>query len=158
MQNETTELTDILTPELVLVRAGSGQRLANYIIDLVTFYVVIFLLAIVITIFSPSTIVDAEAGWLGSPIVGRIFYLFLYALYMSGVEAIFKGKTLGKLITRTRAVNFDGSKISTGTAFARGFSRAVPFNPLSALGSPCIPWHDKWTDTVVIDEKESQLL
>ncbi len=36
---------------------------------------------------------------------------------------------------------------------ARNFIRAVPFNALSAFGNPCAPWHDKWSDTYVIDEK-----
>jgi len=30
---------------------------------------------------------------------------------------------------------------------------AIPFNPLSALGSPCSPWHDRWSQTMVIEEK-----
>ncbi|HEX9513187.1 MAG TPA: hypothetical protein VF939_22005 [Puia sp.] len=33
----------------------------------------------------------------------------------------------------------------------------VPFEVFSALGSPCHPWHDRWTDTLVIDERLSQL-
>jgi hypothetical protein len=31
----------------------------------------------------------------------------------------------------------------------------VPFEAFSALGTPSYPWHDKWTRTVVIDEKAS---
>ena len=71
------------------------------------------------------------------------------------VEALFKGKSLGKLITGTRAVNEDGSNLSAKTALLRGLSRAVPFNAFSALGTPSYPWHDKWTNSYVIDEKES---
>jgi uncharacterized RDD family membrane protein YckC len=81
--------------------------------------------------------------------------LIFYALYMGLVEGVFKGKSLGKLITGTKAVNMDGSKISFATAFARGCSRAVPFCVFSAFGTPCYPWQDKWTNTLVIDEKKS---
>ena len=56
---------------------------------------------------------------------------------MSATEAILNRKSLGKLVTQTRAVILDGSQISASTAISRGFSRAVPFCALSALGTPC---------------------
>ena len=84
-----------------------------------------------------------------------LLYLLLFVLYMFGTEALFKGKSLGKLITGTRAVNEDGSDISAKTALLRGLSRIVPFEAFSALGNPSYPWHDKWTNTYVIDEKAS---
>ena len=74
--------------------------------------------------------------------------LILYGLYMFIVEAMFKGKTLGKLITGTRAVNEDGSNLSAKTAFFTGLSRVVPFEAFSALGTPSYPSHDKWTKYV----------
>jgi len=76
---------------------------------------------------------------------------------MSFVEAVFRGKSLGKLITGTQAVNLDGSSISMATAFGRGFSRAVPFCAFSAFGNPSDPWQDRWTDTMVIDQKLSKI-
>jgi uncharacterized RDD family membrane protein YckC len=68
-----------------------------------------------------------------------------------------KGKSFGKFITKTRAVNLDGINISLGTAFGRGFTRIVPFCALSAFGKPCNPWQDRWTNTIVIDEKKSEV-
>jgi uncharacterized RDD family membrane protein YckC len=88
-------------------------------------------------------------------IIDRVVTMLLYGIYMSLIEGIFKGKSLGKLITRTKAVNLDGSAISWNSAFLRGFSRIVPFEPFSALSG--IPWHDKWSDTIVIDESKSFL-
>ncbi len=85
----------------------------------------------------------------------RIITLLLYGLFMGTIEAITKGRSLGKLITKTKAVNEDGTSISVSTAFTRGLSRAVPFNSFSALGNPPHPWHDKWTKTYVIDIKDS---
>ena len=72
---------------------------------------------------------------------------------MAIMEAGYKGKTIGKFLTKTRAVNVDGSPISIKTAFARGFIRAIPINLLSALTPACNPWHDKWTNTTVIMEE-----
>jgi uncharacterized RDD family membrane protein YckC len=75
-------------------------------------------------------------------------------MYMGLVEAIFKGRSIGKLITSTVAVNEDGSRVSGQVALLRGLARAVPFNAFSALGSPCYPWHDRWTKTYVVDYKD----
>ena len=97
--------------------------------------------------------VDTDSA--GFDLFDRLASMALYGLYIGAVEALFGGKSLGKLITRTRAVNDDGTRISTGTAFLRGLSRAVPFSAFSALGTPCYPWHDRWTHTLVIDEKAS---
>lgn len=146
----------LLTSEVNLEMAASGKRLANYVIDLVTFYVVIFSLGIVIAIINPSFF-DYVDDSPGMELLDRLITLILYGVYMGAVEAIFKGKTLGKVITGTRVVNEDGTPISTGTAFKRGIIRAIPFNAFSALGSPCYPWQDKWSDTYVIDEKKSIL-
>ena len=127
-----------------LVRAGAGQRFANYIIDYISFIIFLVLMALVL---------PGEVGYI--VFVPFVPYV-LYGLYSSTVEALTKGKSLGKLITGTRAVRIDGSPISAGTAFQRGFSRLVPFEAFSALGDGTNPWHDRWTDTYVIVEKESR--
>jgi len=140
-----------------IVRAEAGKRLANYIIDLIVFYVLIYGLGILLAIFAPTSLAFLDDSP-GLGLADRLLTLLLYATYMSLVETIFKGKSLGKLITGTRAVNLDGSRISSKTAFLRGLSRAVPFCVLSAFGNPCNPWQDRWTDTLVMDEKQSQRL
>ena len=156
MQPGETTTNDLLAFDNELVRASSGQRLANYIIDIIIFYVLFIVIGIVVAILSPSTIDQLDSGNGGFDLLGQLFSLLFYAVYMGISEAVFKGKSLGKLITKTRAVNMDGSRISVTTAFTRGLSRAVPFCAFSALGTPCNPWQDKWTDTMVIDEKKSQ--
>ncbi|WP_119081192.1 RDD family protein [Chitinophaga alhagiae] len=146
---------DLLANEVSLEMAGSGKRLANYLIDLASFYVVMFMLGIVLGVLYPPLFdyVDRPGGEL----LDRLFTLLLYGLYMGTVEALFKGKTLGKMITGTVAVNQDGTPLSAGTAFKRGMIRAIPFNALSGLGTPCHPWQDKWSDTLVVDIKKSIL-
>jgi uncharacterized RDD family membrane protein YckC len=146
------ESSDLLLFEENFVRASTGKRFANYIIDVLGFYAVMVVIGACIGLIAPSALenVDDSPGF---GLVDRIVSLFLYALYMGVVEGLFKGKSLGKLITKTRAVHLDGSKIGWSKAFARGFSRAVPFCVFSAFGTPCDPWQDRWTSTMVIDEK-----
>lgn len=127
-----------------LTRASSGQRLGNFFIDLFSFYAIFIALGI---LYRPILII----------ILTPILPAIIYALYMSLVELIFKGMTLGKLITGTRAVREDGSPITGSEAFGRGFSRIVPFEAFSALGSGTYPWHDQWSHTYVVDVKDSTL-
>ena len=48
---------EILTElEYNLVQASSGKRLANYLIDLVVFYVLVFLIAMAIAFFNIQTL------------------------------------------------------------------------------------------------------
>lgn len=142
---------DLLADEVYYERASTGKRLANYIIDFIVFYVLIAIFAVVLALTSPS-LFNSWTDDSGFGLVDRILTLFFYAMYMSIVEALLKGKSVGKFITKTRAVNLDGTPISTSTAFARGFSRAVPFCVFSALGGVCNPWQDRWTNTMVINE------
>jgi len=156
-QDIATETPDILVDlEPQLEQAGAGKRLANYLIDIISFYIFVFALGML------SAVVSDNAGAFfddmdSNPLLSRLISLALYGCYMGLVEMLFKGKSLGKLITQTRAVNEDGSQISGSTAFLRGLSRAVPFDAFSALGSPPHPWHDRWNRTYVIDEKRSVL-
>jgi uncharacterized RDD family membrane protein YckC len=152
---ETTSQHLFADPEYQIVQASSGKRLANFIIDMLVFYMLAFLVGIIIGVLNPSAYDGVDDDFFGGPFIDRLVSLLLYGIYMFIVEAVFKGKSLGKLITGTRAVNEDGTNISLTTALLRGLSRSVPFNAFSALGSPSYPWHDRWTKTYVIDERAS---
>ncbi|RYY41144.1 MAG: RDD family protein [Chitinophagaceae bacterium] len=139
----------------VLVQANAGKRLLNLIIDRVAFYAFLYVIGLIWGLVSPGTIGVLE-DIAANRIVDMLLTMLLFAIYMGAQEAMFKGKSLGKFITGTRAVYNDGGTINTSTAFTRGISRIVPLEPFSALGTPTYPWHDKWTDTIVIDEKQSR--
>ncbi len=134
--------------ERKLLRASTVKRLINYLTDIIVFSI---LASAIMAFFYPKA-----SEWINDPnglnIKDQLMISFFYGLYMSVMEALLKGKTIGKLITRTRVVNADGSFISTQTAFVRGLCRLVPFEQLSALGIPSIPWHDRWSGTIVTND------
>ena len=70
------------------------------------------------------------------------------------MSLFFKGRSIGKFITGTKAVNADGSDMRVETILLRSLSRVVPFEPFSAFGGH--PWHDKWTRTHVIDVRKTE--
>lgn len=130
--------------EVSLVQASTSLRFVNLLVDAIAFYAFLFGIAYI----DSSLAVIVAIPFMPTLIFG---------LFSSMVEAIFKGKSLGKLITGTRAVQKDGSPITPSIAFIRGFSRLVPFEAFSALGaSPPNPWHDKWSHTYVVNEEESR--
>ena len=131
--------------------ADKGLRFANLIIDTIAFYALIFVFGILLALIAPG--VFSDEGEVTSSLFLNLFVLVIYILYFMLLEGLFKGKTLGKLVTGTRAVREDGSFITMGDACKRALSRLVPFEPFSALSDR--PWHDKWTDTVVVKEYKS---
>jgi len=133
-------------------RASSGLRLANYIIDTIFIYGLMFVLGIVIAIIDPS-IIDILDDGITERIVGMIFY----GVIMSFTEAMLNGKSIGKLITKTKAVNLDGSDLTFEKTFTRNLLRIVPFDALTAFGTPPNPWHDRWSDTMVVEDKKVAL-
>jgi uncharacterized RDD family membrane protein YckC len=144
--------------ELTLEQASHGKRFLNFVIDTIAFYGVIFLLVIPIIFLFPESFEDEAA--LNSSIeglMGNIIFIIFYLMYYSLFEYLAGGRTLGKLITGTMAIMDDGSKMSFGTCLKRNAIRLIPFEIFSYFGSPCYPWHDKWTNTYVIDVKKSNL-
>ena len=143
--------------DYTLVLAPSGKRFANYIIDVIVFYIAwkvffYFLgLKIAMTMIGPDD--SVAAIYVKVFLMAIVFELGL----MSAIEFLGGGRSIGKLITRTRAVNDDGTPITFKTALFRRLSRMVPFEAFSALGPQTQPWHDRWTKTCVILERDSTL-
>ena len=142
--------------DIVLNReASSGQRLLNYIIDnIITNYVIGlgsgFLLGAAVAMISQELAYDmfvTQTSFIG--IFGIYMIVIVnYLIYYTFCEKVFNGVTLGKLITGTKAIRQDGLALTWKDAFMRSLCRLVPFEPFSALGN--WPWHDRWTNTMVI--------
>ena len=130
--------------------ASTGKRFANYIIDIIGFYIVAIVLAIVAEIVSPGKVDALQENTLGQ-------YAVIYALlvvYYTVFEGSFNGKTPGKFITRTRAVTENGQPLTWKDAISRSLCRLIPFEPFTYLGNE-LGWHDTISHTMVIDERQS---
>jgi len=134
--------------------ATSGQRFLNWLVDnlLMRFglsYVTGTLVGIIIGKLFPDyalRIADTQDTW-DLLLLGYAIGFFNYLLYYTICEKAFKGYTLGKLISGTRAIRDDGKELTFKDALLRSLSRLVPFEVFSGFGKP---WHDSWTNTQVI--------
>ena len=140
--------------------ASQGQRFLNWLIDnlLMRFglsYLTGNLVVYILETFFPNYVLSIiERGGENSLDLLLITYLvaiFNYLFYYTICEKAFKGYTLGKLLTGTRAIRTDGLELTFKDAFLRSASRLVPFEAFSGLGRR--PWHDSWTKTTVIKSR-----
>ena len=89
-----------------------------------------------------------QSGGAGVILIAYLVVIFNYLIYYTACEKLFRGYTLGKLISGTRAIRQDGQELTLKNAFMRSLSRLVPFELFSGFNT--LAWHDKWTDTMVI--------
>lgn len=152
-QEEQDLLKDIRND---LIQASGGKRFVNYIIDYIAYYVFMIGIGFLIMAIDMDLAVvmygEPEDG--GNSLISLLINIVFFALFMGVMETVLKGRSVGKLITGTIAVDENGNRITGNTAMLRGLCRIVPFEPFSAFGSPCYPWHDKWTKSYVVSYKE----
>lgn len=140
---------DYLSGEKLYATASKSKRFVNYLIDLVFFFLFMIVLVVVFESIGFSYFTDESIG----PIADRVISSIIMAIYYIILESSLNGKTIGKYITRTRAVTIDGKPMAMTNVVSRSFSRIVPFEAFSFLGDdPSKGWHDKWSGTKVIDE------
>lgn len=137
-----------------MVRPASvGLRFANYIIDLIVYYVVSILISFLLVPFTPWFVAFSRNNTANYAFFLLALAMFIYWLYYFLMEGFTNGKTVGKMITGTKAVSIDGLPITWKSAAVRSIIRFVPFEPFSALGG--FPWHDYWPHTIVVKEKNN---
>lgn len=145
----TSGFLDDIQQEIHLVPVSPGLRFANYIIDLIVFYGLLFLVGIVWGIIAVNG--GTEPNFKMGMATQYILLIGLYVLYYIIGETASKGRTVGKLITGTMVVKEDGSSITFSDAILRTLARLIPFEPFSAFGYR--PWHDSLTKTMVVKKQ-----
>jgi uncharacterized RDD family membrane protein YckC len=131
-----------------LILASKGQRFQTVLLDVVFYIVFCFILGMVLGIAGVEARLDNTDGH----ILGFCF-LFIYYVTQESIS----GRTIGKLIIGTKAVNEDGSKLTLNQAFGRSLCRFIPLEPFSVLLGDNTPvgWHDKIPKTIVISVKRT---
>lgn len=138
--------------EQPLIYASVGQRFLNNLIDSIIWYVIFLALFFILGLVQRMTGADIMSifadeymeptAWMY--VVMMASWLGMYVIF----EGMAKGRTIGKMITGTRAVSEDGSMLGIGKASIRTLCRLIPFDALSALGGH--PWHDSVSKTMVV--------
>ena len=162
---ENTEQHILEEPATRLVPANLLKRFINYFIDIITFSFVLTVLLVTLAPVFPwaqTLVYNLTKKPEAIGLINQLSVSLIYGLYMSAMETILKGKTIGKYITGTRAVTENGSPTDPQTAFTRGLIRMIPFEQLSILvtvllSTPPRAWHDVWSGSIVVDESKSIL-
>ncbi len=119
--------------------ASRGRRWAEYMIDMGLIRVVGFVVSLFLFLLC-----DVDVS--NHPFFFGIAVFLLYYVSLEGTS----GRTIGKMLLRTRVVGEDGQGIDAATAFLRSLIRFIPLEPLSVFGSTRRMWHDRWTHTAVV--------
>src|SRR5690242_6973626 len=119
METQQDILTDI--EETIWYQDASvGTRFLNFLID---FVCIVALTVLVLLFFIPEI---SEAGY-------QVLIYTMFLAYYSLLETSTNGRTIGKFITRTKAIRLDRAEFSGGNAVLRSLCRLVPFDSISAL-------------------------
>jgi uncharacterized RDD family membrane protein YckC len=133
--------------------AAVWQRLVNFVIDVVAFYVLMAVIGIITGLVTLA--IDPEFRSTSSGGSIQLLFLFMYILiiilYYTLLEGS-KGKTLGKLITKTKSIQIDGSPLGYKKAFLRSLCRFIPLEFISVFFGGLM-WHDQWTYTMTVKDK-----
>jgi uncharacterized RDD family membrane protein YckC len=138
--------------DLINKTAGKEKRLANYLLDTFCVLILGFLFiaywGFLMSIFFPNSRILYS---LDNTFIVYLLFYFVMMIYYSTIEAI-TGRTIAKYITKTKVVNEEGKKPGYGTILIRTLCRLIPFDPLSFLLSDDSGWHDKLSQTKVINK------
>lgn len=137
-----------VTPDLY---ASAGNRFANYIVDLIGYYILAIILGVILGLLELIGVRLLETVSSMGTIGDLLFTICLWIIYFFIFE-FFTQKTLGKLITKTIVVMEDGSKPTFQDVFIRSLCRFIPFEAFSFLGSEVRGWHDSMSNTYVVNE------
>lgn len=112
------------------------------IIDVICYYILMIILAVIFDLVGLG--IDFN-----NTLMVYAFGLPVHFLYHSSLETVF-GKTVGKMITKTRVVDEGGDKINFSEAAVRSLCRFIPFEAFTFLGSG-LGLHDRLSKTRVIN-------
>jgi uncharacterized RDD family membrane protein YckC len=152
-ENEPEVLTDI-GQEIYMDPVSKGVRFVNYLIDQLMVCTVFMFIIIVLFVIDHKPGADIQNYWLlQQTLPAKLWQLVInivaFISYYTFFETTTKGRTIGKMVTRSIAVTESGNQLTFKTALLRSLCRLIPFEPVAALFVDR-PWHDTITKTTVI--------
>ncbi len=136
-----------------LILASRGKRLANALIDRIVFYIIFFVLSMMAALIFGPEILDSMSNM--SRLADYLITALLLFIYYLLSESLMNGRTIGKLITKTRVVDEYGKVPNFSVTLKRTACRFVPFDAFSFLGDG--GWHDDWSGTKVIEVSKKRI-
>jgi len=129
--------------------ATKGDRFLNLIID----RIVILAIYVIVGVFLFRRS-DLQSDRTYSMIGIYYFNLFFFVIvYYSVMEAVW-GKSVGKMLTKTKIVTTSGKRPELISILGRSLCRYIPLEPFSVLFSD-LPqgWHDSIPRILVVDDR-----
>ncbi len=138
----------------IIAPATWGKRLANFLID---FVVSTILAAGVMLVFSLTWSVLVDDGIFRqmenmNTLIDRVLTFVVRAMVYYIPFEYFTGRTIGKMLTRTKVVTRDGEKADLGAIVLRNCARIIPFDCLSFFSENPVGWHDQAGGTMIVDD------
>lgn len=136
--------------------ATKGQRFVNFLVDTIAMrwglnYLISPAVVYILIDLAPEWIYSINTRSVEFFLLSYLVWAINYLAYYPICEKAFRGYTLGKLLSGTRAIREDGQELTMKDAFLRTISRLVPFEVFSGFGNR--PWHDSWTKTTVVKSR-----
>lgn len=125
------------------------KRLLTFIIDRIVLYAIFFLWGFIAG--TTGLGLDLLYEIADNRLLDILVTALVYVVYC-GILEYASGKTIGKILLKTRVVRADGSKPDLITIIKRSLSRIIPFDVFSFLSNNPRGWHDSISDTIVVDE------
>jgi len=129
----------------MIIPTTREKRLTNNAVDITIVCVVALVVGVIMDV--PVAPPSGEI-----PIERNILLFSVMIPYFLLTETIF-GKTVGKMVTKTKVIMLDGTKANFWRITVRTICRFLPFDALSFVFSR-LPrgWHDRFSGTVVVNE------
>lgn len=147
-------ISDEIHPYFQYSHATQGQRFLNFFIDNVLMRLTLtygtgFLMGKILMALSPELMfkIINDNDKIGLYILAYLIVIVNYLVYYTLCEKLFRGQTIGKLFTRTKALRNDGEELTFKDALLRSLCRLIPLEVFSGFG---VPWHDSLTNTMVV--------
>ncbi|MGZ4047892.1 MAG: RDD family protein [Bacteroidia bacterium] len=131
---------------------NTGRRIAELFVDILCleaiFIIIGFIFGLIGLLFTKDPInllIINTAGSFVSLLFSTVYY-FVFEYYFQ--------KTPGKFVAKTIVVNKYGEKPDAADVLLRTIIRIVPFEALSCFSDSNRGWHDRWSNTYVLEKEE----